>query len=261
MISALRDTALDFLWVAAIFVPLERLWPARGEPAGLRPGWTSDVLFYVGQAFIWAPGCALVLHAVFTPLRTLAALGELQATFHALPGLLQALLVYALADLFAYWGHRAQHTWEPLWRFHAVHHSAERVDWLAAYREHPLDGLYTQALVNLPAVLLGFDLRAWLGLVVFRGVWALFVHSDVRLPLGPLKWLLGAPEFHRSHHDRDRFVGHYANLAPWLDVLFGTHGPEGEPARFGVNEPHPRSWVGLLLWPFGVNRRPSGAVG
>ncbi len=256
--TALLAAAFNLAWVAAIFAPLERLLPAREEPAGLRPAWRTDLAFYAGQAFLWTPGAAWVIHHLAAPVRTAAALAPLQGAFAQLPGLVQALVVVVLADLCVYWAHRLQHSWEPLWRFHAVHHTAERVDWLAAYREHPLDGLYTQAVVNLPALLLAFDLRSWIGIAVLRGAWAIFVHSDVRVPLGPLCWLFGAPEFHRAHHDRDRFTGHYANLAPWLDVLFGTHGPVGEPARFGVTEAHPRSWVGLLVWPF--RRRASVPV-
>ncbi|MES2644246.1 MAG: sterol desaturase family protein [Myxococcota bacterium] len=255
MIDLLGAVLLHLVWVAAVFTPLERMWPARGEPAGLRPAWRTDLVFYAAQGLLFTPAVAWVIHTAAAPLRNAAILAPAQAAFVTLPVFFQVVVVLVGADLFAYWGHRAQHAWEPLWRFHAIHHTAEHVDWLAAYREHPGDTLYTQALVNVPVLLLGFDLRAWLGLVVLRGSWAILVHSDVRLPLGPLRWIFGAPEFHRAHHDRDRHVGHYANLAPWLDVLFGTHGPVGEPARFGVNEPYPRSWVGMMVWPFRTRRR------
>jgi len=30
-----------------------------------------------------------------------------------------------------YWGHRLSHTVPFLWRFHAVHHSIDEMDWLA----------------------------------------------------------------------------------------------------------------------------------
>jgi sterol desaturase/sphingolipid hydroxylase (fatty acid hydroxylase superfamily) len=206
------------------------------------------------------PLWTIVLHHVATPLRTLEPLGGVRVGFAGLPAAVQVVLVVAFADLCAYWGHRAQHHFAPLWRFHAVHHTSEHLDWLAAYREHPLDGLYTQLLVNAPAILLGVDLRAWLGVVVFRGAWATFVHSAVRVPLGPLKWIFGAPEFHRAHHAPDVSVGHFANLAPWLDVLFGTHGPVGEPPRFGIDEVHPRGWLSLLAWSFrmpGWRRAPA----
>ncbi len=111
--------------------------------------------------------------------------------------------------------------------------SSEHLDWLAAHREHPLlDGDRHAALrANLPALVLGFTPRAIAGFVVFRGMWAIFVHSNVRLPLGPLRVLLGAPGSCTAGTTQrvDRTRHNFANLAPWIDVLFRTHHcPEGE---------------------------------
>lgn len=246
--SALTGALQNLLWVALIFAPLERAWGPR-RPL-LRPGWRTDLAFYFGQTLAFLPVATALIFAVTEPVATLAPLGPLRAAFAGLPAPLQLVLVVMLGDLLAYWGHRAQHAWGPLWRFHAVHHTAREVDWLAAYREHPLDGLYTQALINLPAIVLDLDLNPWLGLIAFRGGWAILLHSRARIPLGPLKWIFGSPEFHRAHHDLDRHVGHYANLAPYLDLLFGTHGPTDEPDATGIREPHPEGWLALCLWPF-----------
>ena len=149
-----------------------------------------------------------------------------------------------------------QHRVEWLWRFHAVHHSSTHVDWLAAHREHPLDGLYTQFLVNAPAIVFGFAVSEVMALVVFRGVWAILIHSNIKLNLGVLGYLLGSPHFHHWHHARGRDVGNYANLAPWLDVVFGTHyAPRGEePDEMGLEgEDEERlggGYFGLLIKPF-----------
>ena len=40
-------------------------------------------------------------------------------------------------------------------------------------------------------------------LLVLRGVWAMCIHSNVSLPLGPLGFFLGDPALHRRHHARD----------------------------------------------------------
>jgi sterol desaturase/sphingolipid hydroxylase (fatty acid hydroxylase superfamily) len=158
--------------------------------------------------------------------------------------------VVLLSDLVIYWGHRLQHRVGWLWRFHAVHHSAEHLDWLAAHREHPLDTIYTVGLINLPAFVLGFPLETLAGFIAFRGVWAIYIHSNVRLPTGPLRWLLGAPELHHWHHDRDRDAGNYANISPLMDILFGTYRcPDHEPEHFGLYEPPPRTYLGHLIRP------------
>jgi len=162
----------------------------------------------------------------------------------------QALEVLLLSDALVYWGHRLQHRVGFLWRFHAIHHSAEHLDWLAAHREHPLDTVYTLSLINLPAFIMGFPLETLAGLLAFRGLWAIYIHSNVRLPIGPLRALIGAPELHHWHHSRDRDSGNYANISPLMDLLFGTYRcPDHEPEAFGLSEPMPGNYFKQLIHP------------
>jgi sterol desaturase/sphingolipid hydroxylase (fatty acid hydroxylase superfamily) len=176
----------------------------------------------------------------------------------AQPWWLQVIEVILLSDVLIYWGHRLQHRVGFLWRFHSVHHSAEHLDWLAAHREHPLDTIYTVGLINLPAFLLGFPLETLAGFIAFRGIWAIYIHSNVRLPIGPLRALVGAPELHHWHHDRDRDAGNYANISPLMDLLFGTYRcPDHEPERFGINQPTPTTYLGHMVRPLlPKERRP-----
>src|SRR5262249_28145161 len=132
--------------------------------------------------------------------------------------------------------------------FHSVHHSSEHMDWLAGHREHPFDSVYTMTLINLPPMVLGFPLETIATFLLLRGVWAAYIHSNVRLPIGPLKWFIGAPELHHWHHYRDRDVGNYCNLSPLMDILFGTyHCPDHEPESFGITEPTPRTYWGYMI--------------
>jgi sterol desaturase/sphingolipid hydroxylase (fatty acid hydroxylase superfamily) len=139
---------------------------------------------------------------------------------------------------------------------HAVHHSAEELDWVAAHREHPLDGVLTALCMNLPALMLGVRVELLSGIAVFRALWSIFVHSNVRLPLGPLRFLFGAPELHHWHHARES-RHNFANLAPYLDWIFGTHHhPSGEEDyALGLEEQLPGSYLGMLLAPL---RSPEG---
>ena len=251
MIDALHTAALGLAWLTAIFVPLEWARPAWPGQPRRRIGLLADFGFFLGQYLLFGAAVVWVLGQLAPHVAALPQLADAQASVAALPIAVQLVLALVLGDLVAYWGHRAQHRFEFLWRFHAVHHTAERLDFLAAHREHPLDGLYTQALVNLPAIALGLSLEHAFGLVAFRSLWAILIHANVRLPFGPLRMLVGAPELHHWHHARDRDVGNYANLAPWIDWLFGTYRrfPE-EPTDLGIEEPHPRGYFALLLWPF-----------
>jgi sterol desaturase/sphingolipid hydroxylase (fatty acid hydroxylase superfamily) len=163
---------------------------------------------------------------------------------------LQAVEVLVFSDLLIYWAHRLQHKVDFLWRFHKVHHSAEHLDWLAAHREHPLDSVYTVAIINLPAFVMGFELEALAAIVAFRGIWAIYIHSNVRLPIGPLKVLIGSPELHHWHHDIERDAGNYANVSPLMDKIFGTYVcPPHEPEKFGIKEDFPKTYLGQMIRP------------
>ena len=94
------------------------------------------------------------------------------------------------------------------------------------------------------------------GVIAFRGMWAIYIHSNVRLPIGPLRKLIGAPELHHWHHDRARDAGNYANISPLMDILFGTYRcPDHEPEAFGIHEPISKHYLGQLWHPFRRRKR------
>ena len=246
----LASTGISFCLLAAVFYPLEKAFPAKKGQRIFRPEWATDLAYMLGQYLLWGGLVLIGLgyakgwigHVIPQSFRDGVA-GQ--------PWWLQAGEVILLSDFFIYWGHRLQHRIPFLWRFHAIHHSAEHLDWLAAHREHPLDGLYTQTIINLPAFLLGFPLETLAGLIAFRGLWAIYIHSNVRLPIGPLRVVLGAPELHHWHHSKERESGNYANLSPLMDWIFGTYRcPPHEPPELGIREPISRGYLGQMWHPF-----------
>ena len=241
---AVGATALGLL-----LVPLERTFRARPQ-RHLRPALQLDLAFMALQYLVVATAI-LSFNALLQ-----AELGSvLPATFlhrvERLPPLVQVGLVVVLGDLVLYWGHRLSHAVPLLWRFHTIHHSTRHLDWVAAHREHPVDGLYSQLCFNAPAFLLSINVGLLVPVLVVRGAWAVFIHSNVRIPLGPLGLLLGDPVLHRYHHVADsEEMANYANLAPYLDVLFGTHArPAGEDYDLGVRDPMPSTLLSCLLAP------------
>jgi sterol desaturase/sphingolipid hydroxylase (fatty acid hydroxylase superfamily) len=252
MITALTTAALSLVALVLVFGPLERVFPARrGQPA-LRREFVTDLAFFLGQSLLFAGlavGFLMLVSGLLDPILPLSA----RTWSQDLPLWSRVGLALVLGDLLTYWFHRACHHFAILWRFHAVHHSAEHLDWLAAHREHPVDGMLTQLCVNLPGIVLGLSFVELGGLVVFRGLWAIFIHSNVRLPLGPLRLLLGAPELHHWHHARVAVTRHnFANLAPYLDALFGTYHrpPDPETYPLGLTDPWPRRYLAQLVRPF-----------
>jgi sterol desaturase/sphingolipid hydroxylase (fatty acid hydroxylase superfamily) len=233
-----------------VFVALERAFPARRQKT-FRPRWLTDAAFYFGQYLLWTSVivAGLVVIAGWIELLPLASLRSAVASQ---PMWLQIAEVILLCDVCVYWGHRASHRFNCLWRFHRVHHTVTELDWLAAYREHPADGLYTRLIENLPALLFGFPMEVIAGFVAFRGLWGLFIHSNVSLRLGPLEALLGAPRLHHWHHELSRNNQcNFANLSPLMDIIFGTfYDPKDKaPQEFGTLEELPQNYVGQLFHP------------
>jgi sterol desaturase/sphingolipid hydroxylase (fatty acid hydroxylase superfamily) len=256
--TSILAAGISFLFLAVMLWPLEKVFPARKQKL-LRPHWWTDLLFFLGQYLLWG-GLVFVVLQYFRGWLDGIMPAAFRTAVAGQPWWLQAVEVVLLSDFLIYWGHRLQHRVGFLWRFHSIHHSAEHLDWLAAHREHPLDSIYTIGLINLPAFVMGFPLETLAGLLAFRGLWAIYIHSNVRLPIGPLRWFVGAPELHHWHHDKARDAGNYANISPLMDLLFGTYRcPDHEPAAFGVSEPMPKSYLGQMLHPFRPRRAASVA--
>src|SRR5437660_1154899 len=214
-------TGVSFFFLVLVFRPLELVFPAKRGQRFFRSAWFTDLCFFLGQYLLWS-GLVLWLLVRFGNWLDIVVPARFRAAVGAQPWWIQAFEVVLLSDFCIYWGHRLQHRVGFLWRFHSIHHSAQHLDWLAAHREHPIDTIYTMGLINLPAFVLGFPIETLVGLIAFRGLWAIYIHSNVRLPLGPLRWVLGSPELHHWHHDRARDAGNYANISPLMAILFGT---------------------------------------
>jgi sterol desaturase/sphingolipid hydroxylase (fatty acid hydroxylase superfamily) len=247
--SLLLTTGASLFFLSLVFIPMEKVFPAKINQRVFRAHWVLDLSYFLGQYLFWNGLVLKALGYFENWLNTVVSSG-FRITVAEQPLWLQAAEVLVLSDFLIYWGHRLQHKIDFLWRFHKVHHSAETLDWLAAHREHPLDSIYTVGLINLPALVLGFNLNAIAMIVAFRGIWAIYIHSNVRLPLGPLRMFIGAPELHHWHHDIERDRGNYANISPLMDILFGTYvHPDKEPDQFGIKEYFPKNYLGQMVYP------------
>lgn len=262
--SEIGEALLAFAVLFAVFLPLERLFARHAQPV-LRREYLTDLLFFAGQYLVWTGVVVALLTALHLRIDRLP-LQEVRDSLRALPFWAQALVAVIAGDVCIYWGHRLSHRFDFLWRFHRVHHTAERLDWIAAYREHPLDNLYTRTIENLPALLFGFPLEVIAGFATFRGLWGLFIHSNTRLSIGPLKYVLGSPELHHWHHELEHSGRcNFANLMPLMDLLFGTfHAPpDRDPERYGIPEDLSHNYFAQLIQPFVPERllkrtRPAG---
>jgi sterol desaturase/sphingolipid hydroxylase (fatty acid hydroxylase superfamily) len=244
---------------ALLFVPLERAVPLRRRRV-LRPGWRTDVVHFVVNNLLSTALLVAGFVVVGLPLRALVPQSWRDA-IASMPAGRQFLVALLLAELAQYWAHRATHRVPWLWRFHKVHHSIAEMDWLAAARLHPVDQAFTRLVTITPLLVLGFTRETFGGYLVISSVQAIFIHANVRLRFGPLRWVLATPQFHHWHHANtsDARDTNFAGQLPVLDLLFGTaHVPaRAWPARYGVDDALPRGYVAQLAWPWRGVRAPS----
>jgi sterol desaturase/sphingolipid hydroxylase (fatty acid hydroxylase superfamily) len=243
---------LELLVLAFIFVPIEALFPLR-EQRVLREGWQTDLKhFFVSHA-----GVQLLSFSALIPVQVLFAWTvhlDFQRAVAAQPLWLQFVEIILVVDFATYWIHRAFHQVPWLWNFHAIHHSSQKLDWLAGSRMHIVDVIVTRAVAFLPVFILGFAppaLYAYLAVLSFHAV---FIHANVRWRFPYLRWVITTPEYHHWHHtsDEEGIDKNFVGFLPLWDVLFGTaHQPDHWPKNYGtVNFQPPETYLGQLLYPF-----------
>jgi sterol desaturase/sphingolipid hydroxylase (fatty acid hydroxylase superfamily) len=213
-----------------------------------------DFLYWFFTPFVTRAISAIGAGATFLILARITGHRLGSSWFASQPLWLQWIEVIIGGDLTGYATHRLFHR-RPLWRFHAIHHSSESLDWLAAARVHPLNEAISRVLQLIPFFLLGFDPRVVAAAVPFLTFYAIFLHANLRWDFGPLRYVIASPRFHRWHHtsEDDGLDRNFAGLFPWIDLLFGTfHMPrDREPQRFGLHdEPIPTTFVAQLAYPF-----------
>jgi sterol desaturase/sphingolipid hydroxylase (fatty acid hydroxylase superfamily) len=239
----------------AIFIPLERLCKIHVQKV-FRKAFSTDLVYYFMSSL--SPKLLLVMPlTMFTmAIHAVVPMG-FYASVAALPLWLRLAGAMLVGEIGFYWGHRWSHQLPLLWRFHAIHHSAEELDWLVNTRAHPVDIVFTRLCGSLPMYALGLaqPMGNTLDLVpiivtLVGSMWGFFIHANLRWRFGPLEWLVSTPAFHHWHHTNDsaeHLNKNYASMIPLLDWCFGTHYlPKELPEKYGTDT-HVASGLGAQL--------------
>ena len=251
------------LWLiilAAIFTPLERLFALHPKNI-FRKAILTDLAYYFLSSLLPSVLLSVPLAFVAWTVHRFIPVGFTSAVATQ-PLWLRAAESLLIGEIGFYWGHRWSHELPILWRFHAIHHSAEHLDFMVSTRAHPLDMVFTRLCQLVPLYVLG--LASPMGrsgslipvLVILVGtVWGFFIHANVRWRFGPLEWLIATPAFHHWHHTNDgpAYINkNYAPMLPWIDRIFGTlYLPrDKQPATYGIDQPISPILFGQLVDPF-----------
>jgi lathosterol oxidase len=248
------DYALIILIVySLIFIPMEKLF-GRLPQSVFRRGWRIDATYF----FISTMLVQLTTYLTLRPAISLFGWAQsptIQAWVNSQPFWIQFLEIMFLADLVQYWVHRMFHQIPWLWKFHAVHHSAEVMDWMAGNRLHLVDLALTRSLIYIPSFILGFADMPMYVYIVFVSLHSVFIHANLGLSLGRWRYVVATPQFHHWHHgaEHEAIDKNFAVHFPVLDMVFGTFFLPGQrwPANYGVvDQKVPESFVRQFFFPF-----------
>lgn len=238
--------------LACVFIPLERLVPLHAEQGMFRRNWANDLFYLIFNGFVIRAGFTALVGGIMATYRVYID-HDATAWVRDQPIWLQAIAVIVIADIGYYAAHRTFHAVPFLWKFHAVHHSIEQMDWLASHRVHPVDQILSSAMQLLPIFFLGFSPAAVAIYLAVYQAHALLVHSNVRLNFGPLRYLFASPAYHHWHHANqpEAYDRNFAAQLSIIDVVAGTmFMPKHNPDRYGLTEPMPPLYHQQMLHPF-----------
>lgn len=245
---------LNLILLGTIFIPIERLFKRNDQPI-FRDDWREDLLyFFVSSLFVQS-----LTYMSLTPSLTLVEGTGWATGFRELvasqPLILQFFEIMFLTDFVQYWFHRLFHEIPWLWKFHAVHHSAQKMDWIAGSRMHVFEIVLLRAFTTVPMYFMGYSEPALYAYIFFVYLFSVFVHSNIRFHFGFMQHILCTPRFHHWHHgvEKESININYAVHFPILDRLFGTYHMPGEewPKGYGIaGHPVPHGYFSQFRYPF-----------
>jgi len=245
---------LNLVLSGLLFAPIERFFPRHPGQRLFRTEWREDLFYYLVSSMM----VQALTFLAFAPSRAVLSHSGGWDGFRALVGsqplVVQVIEIMLLTDFVQYWFHRAFHRVPALWNFHAVHHSAKAMDWLAGARMHFVEIVALRGVTAIPMMTLGYTptaLQIYIGLVY---VYSSLLHANLRGDFDRLGQWLATPRFHHWHHglEKEAIDVNFAIHFPFWDRLFGTfHFPAGRwPNGYGVPDEVPHGYVAQFFHPF-----------
>ena len=244
---------LNVIFTGFLFIPMERLFARHGEQPLFRTEWREDLFYYLVSSLLvqvltfisMAPAIAILAHTHWDHLRTWVGSQWL---------ILQIIEIMFLTDLVQYWLHRAFHRIPFLWGFHAVHHSAQTMDWMAGARMHFFEIIVLRGCTVIPMFIFGYSQGAMHAYILLVYLQSTFVHANLGWQFDRIGKFIVTPRFHHWHHgiDAQAIDVNFAIHFPLFDRLFGTyHLPKSEwPTGYGIaGHPVPRSYWKQFWYP------------
>jgi sterol desaturase/sphingolipid hydroxylase (fatty acid hydroxylase superfamily) len=205
----------------------------------------------------------LINNVILTTLRasSLFLVAEQFSSFGLLSGLsdgiVKSLLTFALFDLAIYAWHFASHRYEPLWRFHKIHHSDKSFNVSTGFRFHVFD-LFLEIIYKcLFVIVIGVDAYLVLTIEIVELFFIFFHHANLEIPNEEkISQYIITPSLHRTHHStlRSEHDSNYGIVLAFWDKLFKTR-KELVPQTIGLELIEAENFIQLFSLAFITERK------
>jgi len=225
-----------FYWLiglSILFYTLELYVPWRKHQAKFRQDFWLDFFYMFFNFFLFS----LIIYNAISNIAVhffnnlLASIGiKNLVAFQVMnwPIWIHLFIGFIIRDFIQWWTHRLLHKIPALWEFHKVHHSVVQMGFAAHLRYHWMENMIYRTIEYLPLALIGIGLRDFFAIHIFTLIVGHFNHSNIKLSLGPLKYIFNNPQMHIWHHayelprDKPYGVNFGLTLSVW-DYLFKTN--------------------------------------
>jgi len=250
--------------VSLFFFILEIVRPWRKEQAKFRKDFWLDTFymffnFSLFSLIVYNAASEVVVNWFHEILGAIGITNLVAIEVGGFPVWSQLLLLFVIRD-FVHWNvHRLLHRVSFLWEFHKVHHSVEQMGFAAHLRFHWMESVVYRVLEYIPLALIGFGINEFFIVHAFSIVVGHFNHSNLRMPLGPLKYIFNNPQMHIWHHAKElprehRYGANFGLTLSIWDYLFGTacipHDGRDIELGFGGMKSFPKTFFGQITYGF-----------
>lgn len=225
-----------FYWllgVSLFFLVLEWVKPWRKDQARFREDFWLDFFYMFFNFFLFSliiyNAASDVLVNLFKDLLGLIGVRNLVAIHvEQWPVWAQLITLLVVRDFIQWWVHRLLHRVDFLWEFHKVHHSVQQMGFAAHLRFHWMETVVYRTIEYIPLAMIGFGIDDFFIVHIFTLAVGHFNHSNLRIDLGPLKYIFNNPQMHIWHHaehlppEHPKGVNFGLTLSLW-DYIWGTN--------------------------------------
>ncbi|MEZ5045060.1 MAG: sterol desaturase family protein [Saprospiraceae bacterium] len=225
-----------FYWligVSLFFWGLEIIIPWRKKQKIIRRDFWMDGFYMFFNFFLFSligyNAVSNVFVALFNDFLALFGITNVVALHvQSFPLWGQLLLMLIIRDFIHYNVHRILHRVPWLWEFHKVHHSVQEMGFAAHLRYHWMENVVYRFLEYLPLAMIGFGIQDFFIIHIFALAVGHFNHSNISIPLGPLKYIFNNPQMHIWHHAKALPENHHHGVNfgitfSFWDYLFKTN--------------------------------------